>query len=120
VDENLAEKWKRILQVRDQVSKVLEEARNQKIIGHPLDARVEIDASPDMMDLLEPLSGELKRVFIVSQVLLNKKNTQGVQVRVERARGSKCERCWNYDENVGENKTHPSLCRRCLASIGEA
>jgi isoleucyl-tRNA synthetase len=118
VDDGLAEKWERIIGVREQVSKALEEAREEKIIGHPLDARVEISAAPEMMELLEPLSEELKSVFIVSQVLLKKNsNMEGIQVKVERAKGSKCERCWNYDTDVGKNKTHPSLCGRCSVAV---
>jgi isoleucyl-tRNA synthetase len=120
LDEGLAEKWDRVLQVREHVSKALEEARKEKTIGHPLDARVEIDASPEMMDFLEPLSGDLKSVFIVSQVVLaGNPDTRGIHVTVKRAEGSKCERCWNYDVYVGKDKTHPSLCRRCMTAIGE-
>jgi isoleucyl-tRNA synthetase len=119
LDNDLADKWERILQVRDQVSKALEEARIGKVIGHPLDAKVGIEASPDMMILLESLSEELKAVFIVSQVSLKKNpSIKGVEVKVEKAGGGKCERCWNYDVYVGKDKSHPSLCKRCLAAIG--
>ncbi|MBW2055970.1 MAG: isoleucine--tRNA ligase [Deltaproteobacteria bacterium] len=118
LDEDLASRWGRILQVRDQVSKALEEARNAKTIGHPLDARVEIEASPGMMGLLEPLSEELKYVFIVSQVSLRENpEIGGVEVKVDRARGKKCERCWNYDTSVGKNRVHPTICSRCLEVI---
>ncbi|NIO03561.1 MAG: isoleucine--tRNA ligase [Proteobacteria bacterium] len=119
LDGDLAEKWERIFGVRERVSKALEEARNEKVIGHPLDARVEIVASPEMMELLEPLSKELKSVFIVSEVRLKRDSEiKGIQVQVRRAEGNKCERCWNYDTYVGKDKAHPSLCRRCLAAIG--
>jgi isoleucyl-tRNA synthetase len=119
LNDDLADKWERILQVRDQVSKALEEARIGKVIGHPLDAKVGIEASPDMMILLESLSEELKAVFIVSQVSLKKNpSIKGIEVKVEKAGGSKCERCWNYDVYVGKDKSHPSLCKRCLAAIG--
>ncbi len=119
LDEDLAEKWEKVLQVRDQVSKALEEARIGRMIGHPLNAKVEIEASPEMMALLEPLAKELKSVFIVSHASLKKNpDIRGIEVRVERAEGAKCERCWNYDVYVGKDKVHPSLCRRCLAIIG--
>ena len=119
LDDDLADKWERILQVRDQVSKALEEARTGKVVGHPLDAKVGIEASPDMVTLLESLSEELKAVFIVSQVSLRKNpSIKGVEVKVEKAGGGKCERCWNYDVYVGKDKSHPSLCKRCLAAIG--
>ncbi len=120
LDEDLAGKWERILQVRDQVSKALEEGRNQKVVGHPLDAQVQIEADPAMMGLLMPLLNDLKSVFIVSQVSL-KRNTgiSGVRIKVDRAEGSKCERCWNHDPYVGKDKTHPTLCGRCLAVIGQ-
>ncbi len=119
IDEDLADKWERILQAREQVSKAMEEARNEKVIGHPLDARVEIDASPEMMALLTSLSDWLKSVFIVSQVVLRENpEIKGIQVKIARAEGSKCERCWNYDVSVGNDETHPSLCTRCLTAIG--
>jgi len=97
----------------------MEEARNEKVIGHPLDARVEIDASPEMMVLLTSLSDWLKSVFIVSQVVLKENpEIKGIQVKIARAEGSKCERCWNYDVSVGKDETHPSLCTRCVTAIG--
>ncbi len=74
-----------------------------------------------MIELLEPLSKELKSVFIVSEVRLKKDSEiRGIQVQVRRAEGNKCERCWNYDTYVGKDKAHPSLCRRCLGAIGSA
>jgi isoleucyl-tRNA synthetase len=119
LDEDLAEKWERVLQVRDQVSKALEEARVAKTIGHPLDAKVEIEAPLEILGLLKPLSGELRRVFIVSQVLLKENAAiRGLAVKVGRADGTKCERCWNYDIHVGKDKSHPSLCGRCIAAVG--
>jgi isoleucyl-tRNA synthetase len=117
VDESLAEKWEKVLHVRDRVSKALEEARTEKVIGHPLDAKVEIEASPEMMALLAPLAEELNRVFIVSQVAVKEnRDIKTIEVKIGKAEGSKCERCWNYDLDVGQDDTHPTLCRRCLSA----
>ena len=37
----------------------------------------------------------------------------GLKIRVEKAHGEKCERCWNYATTVGSFTDHPTLCDRC-------
>jgi len=44
---------------------------------------------------------------------------EGLQIRIERAKGSKCERCWNYSTHVGESADYPTLCERCVAALAE-
>ena len=44
---------------------------------------------------------------------------EGLKIRVERAHGTKCERCWNYSTHVGESADYPTLCERCVAALDE-
>ncbi len=108
--------------MRAAVTKALEEARQSGLIGHSLDARVQLSGRNGLRPLLEHEGRDLPALFIVSQVQL----TDGLgddavspvladlRVKIERARGGKCERCWNYSEAVGRDPTHPGLCERCV------
>ena len=124
-DDQLAAKWERLLSVRAAVTKALEEARQSGLIGHSLDARVQLGAADGLRELLEQQEGTLPALLIVSQVQLNlglgadalSPLLPELKVRVERARGRKCERCWNYSEVVGTDAAHPGLCERCLPVI---
>lgn len=124
IDEQLEEKWERILAVRDFVAKPLEEARRDKVIGHSLDAQVHIYASPEWLPFLQVLEQDLPAYFITSAVELHaassapavvfsSEDLPGLAVTVEKAPGVKCERCWIYSETVGEITEHPTLCKRC-------
>ena len=95
-------------------------ARNEKLIGAPLEARVRIAANGDMRPLLEQYAGHLPGLFIVSQVHLvqgSGNGTSGSHVEVKKADGAKCERCWNYSSHVGEDKDYPTICERCSAVL---
>jgi len=112
IDAELEEKWKRILEVRDVVLKRMEEARQSGKISSSLEARLIIKAPLAILSILNEMKlAELKEIFIVSQ--LDLENAPGLEVKVQRATGRKCERCWNYSPRVGENKLHPTLCERC-------
>jgi isoleucyl-tRNA synthetase len=124
-DDALAARWERLLAVRTAVTKSLEEARRSGLIGHSLDARVQLHAADGLRPLLNEIESMLPALFIVSQVQLGSDLGPDavspllpeLKVHVERARGAKCERCWNYSEAVGRDATHPGLCERCLPVI---
>ncbi|MGH9970656.1 MAG: isoleucine--tRNA ligase [Pyrinomonadaceae bacterium] len=113
--------WERIFEIREDVLRELEEARIAKQIGSSLEARVEISASGDTYDLLENYHDDLRYIFIVSQVdlLASEQGAGGVVIRVQRALGEKCERCWNYSTRVGESARYPTVCERCVAALEE-
>ncbi|MBW2512161.1 MAG: isoleucine--tRNA ligase [Deltaproteobacteria bacterium] len=125
VDVELEAKYERLLAVRSDVAKVLELARAEKTIGHPLDARVELAAGGDLGALLQNEAGQLASLFIVSQVDLcdslehstTGENLPELQIRVSKAAGEKCSRCWNYATSVGEHTEHPEICHRCLEAL---
>jgi len=116
-DQALAEKWDRILEVRETVLKALEDARNEKLIGQSLQAKVILKAEKPLYDFLEGVKDLLPTVFITSQVELELKDGKGLEAIVKLADGQKCERCWVYSETVGHNHEHPTLCERCVSVI---
>ncbi|SNB47523.1 isoleucine--tRNA ligase [Geobacter sp. DSM 9736] len=125
-DDSLVERWDRIMKVRGEVSKALEQARVQKVIGHSLDAAVSISAPADLLEFLQGYAKELKSIFIVSRVDLvetlgeaayEAEGLPGLRIRVTAAPGAKCERCWGYDEEIGRDSEHATICPKCLAAV---
>jgi isoleucyl-tRNA synthetase len=118
-DEDLAERWDKLLAYRSQVQGVLEASRRDKVIGSSLEAHVQLEADQDTCRFLKPYEKDLGTIFIVSHVTL-KQGAAGqapLRVSVEKSRAAKCERCWNYREAVGKDAVHPTLCDRCVEAI---
>jgi len=104
--------------VREEVSKALELARRDKLIGLSLDAQVSIALPKGLYNALHQYEDELKAIFIVSQVaLVTGPDVKEVRVEVEKAEGKKCARCWVYDTSVGGDDRHPTICGRCIDII---
>ena len=126
-DDELAARWEYLLNIRGEVTKKLEEARAQKLIGHPLDALVSITAGGEAYDALQPYADELRSILIVSKATLVKDNdvkgaagdsgVEGVRIQVDAAPGEKCERCWVHDTTVGTNQEQPTVCQRCQVAL---
>ncbi len=112
-DDALAERWQRLLDIRQEVAKALEEARKNKEIGHSLDAQVTLSVNEKTYDFLKKYEEELDDIFIVSSVALEKSDEAPLSVTVAPAPGKKCERCWHYREDVGQDSTYPTVCGRC-------
>jgi len=129
LDEALEERWGRLLTARSVVNRGLEEARRRKLIGNSLEAAVTLYADHRWLALLETARGELEPLFIVSAVdllalpeelpgdALAAPEVPGLAVRVTRAPGAKCARCWMYSPRVGEAADHPLLCPRCAEVV---
>jgi isoleucyl-tRNA synthetase len=113
------QKWPLLLGPRKSVLKSLETAREEKRIGSSLEARVTLAADKELYPLLQEYARELPGLFIVSQVDLRNHATEGVEVSVERASGTKCERCWKYTEDTGTVATFPTICGACAAAVQE-
>ena len=115
-DEAFEAKWDRIMAIRDDVKKVLEQARADKVIGSALEAGLTLYCSKDVYDFLNAIPmDELADLFIVSHVDLVegeggvKGLVEGLGVSAAHAAGNKCLRCWKYETTVGED----GLCPRC-------
>ncbi|EGQ2968656.1 isoleucine--tRNA ligase [Staphylococcus pseudintermedius] len=118
VDQALLDKWNTFMALRDDVNRALEAARNEKVIGKSLEAKVKIGKSPSF-DTLAFLEGfnDLHQLFIVSQVELVE-DTKGEAyqhgtIEIAKADGEKCARCWNYSESLGSVGELDDLCPRC-------
>lgn len=139
-DATLAKQWSTLRDIRAEVNKVLEQARNEKLIGASLEAKVLLYV-PDSR-LQEQLTAmnpsdtageglhvdELRYLFLASQVELvetaeTAKNapyyteTDLVTVGIVEADGEKCDRCWNYSTQVGTFEDHPTICERCHEAL---
>jgi isoleucyl-tRNA synthetase len=119
-DDALLDRWTQLSAVRDAVNVSLEEKRQQKVITSSLSARVGLAASGALAHLLAEYRDELPTMLGVSQVDVDDAFTEageepsGVRVRVDRADGVKCERCWRYVPAVN----HEGICKRCEDALG--
>jgi len=124
MDVDLETKWEKILDLREEVSKALELARQKKIIGHSLDASIQIYTDKDMVQILKGITEPLDQIFIVSSVEVKnmtddipedayKSDEVEAVIVVDKALGEKCERCWKYSEGSQEVE-ETLLCPRCL------
>ena len=127
-DEAFEAKWDKILAVKADVSKALENARTAKVIGHSLGANVEIFADGELYNLLSGMEDDLVTYFIVSDVSVKPigeagedahAGETGIKVHVCQAEGEKCERCWMFSKTVGQDHDHPTLCARCASVLKE-
>jgi isoleucyl-tRNA synthetase len=124
-DDKMMEKWERLIKVRSEITKALEIARRDKVIGHSLEAEVLIGTEGDLTAFLEDEWDTVKEISIISELSpLNEKNAvdgplfkseeiAGFTIQIQAAEGRKCERCWIRSTSVGENTSHPAICDRC-------
>ncbi len=131
-EATLAQRFERLLEVREEVSKALEGARAAKKIGSSLEARIRIDASEELRRFLESFGEGLRFLFLTSGVELGDLSRDEIpegsregslplplRVSVAPADGTKCERCWNYTADVGSMSTWPTICARCASAVRE-
>jgi isoleucyl-tRNA synthetase len=111
VDEDFIKEHERLLEIRDEVLKALEVARKSKFIRSSLEAEIVIRTQGEDSTLLEKYRNFLPTLFIVSKVRLE--DGKKLEVMVEKAKGKKCARCWNYSELVGTFDP-PDVCERCI------
>lgn len=113
----LLSRWERLFAIRDEVLRSLEEARNAKVIGSSLEAKVILNTDAETTRFLLEYFTQLRYVFIVSQVEVHEADS--FSVAVTKADGEKCDRCWNYSTRVGEFTNYPTVCDRCIDALHE-
>jgi isoleucyl-tRNA synthetase len=111
----LIAKWQKILAVRAAVLKELEVARQEGKIGSSLQAEIAIEAPADDYEALASLGDDLRFVTITSAATVSRGDA--LAVRVTPSAHPKCERCWHWRADVGADRTHPTLCGRCVANL---
>ena len=133
LDKALDEKWKKRLAVRSVAMKALEEARQAKVIGHPLDAEVTVYADGEAYDIVKAMEKELADFLLVSQTHIVSGTAEAPENAASNEEGTvkasvavctlaKCERCWKRSADVDADPKHPGVCARCahvLTEMGE-
>lgn len=122
--------WERILNFRDEANRAIEQARNNGLIGGSLEAELQVYTSGQLAEDLKALGDELRFVLITSKVTVNEDAAAApadafsaevgdckVAFVVTKSQAHKCERCWHYEEGVGQDPEHPTLCPRCIENI---
>ena len=115
------DRYDRLFQMRDTVLVALENARNEKLIGKSLEAKVTVNCKDDdTLGFLASFGAELADIFIVSDVALAKGECaegEVISASVARADGEKCARCWKHSVSAialdGE-----FVCPRCKSILG--
>jgi len=110
-DIDLLNRWGKFFEIRKIVLKKLEEKREEKIIGSSLEAKVIIKCDKETSEFLKSFY-KLHTLFIVSEVEII--NGENLNVEVEKTKNKKCERCWVYFPDVGEDKEFPDMCKKCI------
>ncbi len=130
-DEPMMEKWTKLIRVRSEITKALEMARREKVIGHSLEAEVLITAGGELMSFMIGEWNTLKEISIISELTVLQQDSPiaGIRfsseeipemiVQVQPAQGEKCERCWIRSTSVGTIAEHPAICHRCAAVLAE-
>ena len=128
LNAEIEEKWTKILKVREVVTKAIEPLRADKKVGSSLEVAVYLTVSDEKLaQYLKDSEKVLCDTFITSQAFIGKEpekdvlNTfeeDGINVRVTKALGEKCERCWKY-RVLGNNPEHPTLCDDCAQAVEE-
>jgi isoleucyl-tRNA synthetase len=128
----------RVLELRARVNRLLESSRGRGELGASLEAQVQLELGEGeaartlraALALLEgsaqPRIDNLPDWLLVSALRIGgaspadplaESSEGGVTVRIARAEGVKCERCWHVEPDIGAHASHPSLCGRCVAVL---
>lgn len=125
VDAGMMDKWAKLIQVRSEITKALEIARREKVIGHPLEAEVLVQATGELHEFLLSEWTTVKEISIISRlselkpdsgeegVRYSSEELEGFVIQVQPAPGEKCTRCWIRSTTVGDTAEHPEICKRC-------
>jgi isoleucyl-tRNA synthetase len=115
VDNALLDQWSRIRTIREAVNKEIEALREKGEVGSSLQATVTLTVPADDHTLLQGLGNDLRFVFITSAIDLVAGSA--FQVSASASHDPKCERCWHYVADVGQDTTQPTLCGRCISNL---
>ncbi len=121
---SIAGRVEKLVEIKTDVLKALEEARREKKIKASLEAEIDLFIQDkNKMELVESLGREREKFFQVAKVHLLDEKREGMlslessEVGVRKTEGKKCVRCWNYFDELGPDQNHPELCERCTSVI---
>ncbi|MEY2430139.1 MAG: isoleucyl-tRNA synthetase, partial [Verrucomicrobiota bacterium] len=110
--------WQWVAQWRERVLPQLEKLRQEKAIGKALEAKVEIVVPQAQAQLAEKNRESLRELLNVSALTVSSGSDPAV--KVTKADGQKCERCWHWETDVGSHPDHPTICARCVKAVQES
>jgi isoleucyl-tRNA synthetase len=114
--------WEGLFELRERVLPEIEKERQAKVIGKALEARVALSGSdPLLLDAKTHLEA-CRELLNVSQLEVHAEPGNGeptLNIVVTKALGQKCERCWHWEEDVGEVTEHPTICGRCVEAVNQ-
>jgi isoleucyl-tRNA synthetase len=102
-----------LLRLRSVIGQAIERARQEKLIGNTLEARVVLNSNSDVTEKID--KEELEEFFIVSDLTIHQ--AKEASVSVTKAPYKKCARCWRHRPTVDTSKAHPDLCDRCESVV---
>jgi isoleucyl-tRNA synthetase len=112
-------KWEEIISLRDKILKKIEEARDKKKIGDSLETEIHLKLPEKQYDLVNNNLELFKEILVVSEIYRERSQGDEEIISVEKSKGNKCPRCWNwFTEDTSGNK-FPELCSRCASVIKE-
>ena len=119
--KEVEDKWNRIREIRGSVLKSLEEARQQGLIGAPLEAKIIFNSNDaETKAFLKSTLPLWPEVAIVSQAEVSEEEgKEKLEVKVAHAEGQKCPRCWQWRKDIGQNGKYSDLCGRCAKVLEE-
>ncbi len=118
--ETEVESWKNLFVLRELALPALEKARQAKAIGKALEAKLTFNGSGQLLADARANAAALQELLNVSQVQLTEDPGAAVTASVAKADGEKCERCWHWETDVGQNAGHPTLCSRCVEAVKQS
>jgi isoleucyl-tRNA synthetase len=112
--------WRKLFELRELALPELEKARQTKLIGKALDAKLAIRGSSPTVVNGKIHEEPLRELLNVSQLEVHEEPDWPLTITVEKAAGQKCERCWHWETDVGAHAEHPTICGRCIRATNES
>ncbi len=115
-------RWDRIHKIRDEIKKILEIQRKNKVIGSSLEAQVIVYCKGELYDFISKNKDDIQLALMVSGIEVMSdgvgefkvENIEDLSIGISHSSYGKCERCWNYSDTVGKDTENPSICERCI------
>jgi isoleucyl-tRNA synthetase len=111
--------WKELFALRVLVLPELEKARQSKLIGKSLEAKITLSGKADQLASARRHADVFRELLNVSQLQFGSDAAE-LRAEIAKADGTKCERCWHFETDVGQHAEHPTICARCVEAVKQA
>jgi isoleucyl-tRNA synthetase len=111
--------WKELFDLRVLVLPELEKARQSKLIGKSLEAKISLSGKSEQLASARRHADIFRELLNVSQLQFGSDAAE-LRAEIAKADGTKCERCWHFETDVGRDTAHPTICARCVEAVKQA